>query len=276
MKPRVIEFPNTTGCAGIALDRANHLPRTKKGYISADPLFLSSTEARDSLSITSKSPSKTASPPTTSLLPEARPPPTPSQNRSPDLIPARNTNNKYPVTNNHYLSVIHQDLVAAINAQMNQELTAAHNYLAMSAHFEAVSLPGFAKWMDVQHDEEQLHAKRLFRYLLDRGGKVTLGDIPTPNISFGKPHEVFEAALKQEQANSTSINELYNLATKNNDHATKSHLQWFLDEQVEEEASIDEILGQLDLAGNDSSALLYLDDKLGARNSAEAVPGADA
>lgn len=172
--------------------------------------------------------------------------------------------------------MIHLDLEAAINAQINQELTAAHNYLAMSAHFEAESLPGFAKWMDVQHDEEQLHAKRLFRYLLDRGGKVTLGDIPTPNTSFGQPRDVFEAALKQEQANTTSINQLYDLATKNNDHATKSHLQWFLDEQVEEEASIEEILGQLELAGTDSSALLYLDDKLGARNTAEAVPGTGA
>ena len=169
--------------------------------------------------------------------------------------------------------MIHPDLVSAINAQINQELTAAHDYLAMSAHFEAVSLPGFAKWMDVQHDEEKLHAKRLFRYLLDRGGKVTLGDIPTPNTDFGKPRDVFETALSMEQANTKSINKLYELATQHNDHATKSHLQWFLDEQVEEEASIEEILGQLELAGQDSSALLYLDDKLGARNAAEAVPG---
>lgn len=170
--------------------------------------------------------------------------------------------------------MIHPDLQKAINLQINQELTASHNYLAMSAHFAAVNLPGFSRWMELQHQEETLHAKRLFRYLLDRGGEITLGEIATPSSEYGSPPSVFELALEQEQANTKSINELYDLATKVNDHATKSHLQWFLDEQVEEEASIEEILGQLELAGDDSSALLFLDDKLGSRKAESEVPGA--
>jgi ferritin len=172
--------------------------------------------------------------------------------------------------------MIHADLEAAINAQINQELTASHVYLAMSAHFSDANLPGFARWMEVQHQEETLHAKRLFRYLLDRGGKVKLGEISQPPSDFATPRRGFEIALEQEQANTKSINALYDLATTVNDHATKSHLQWFLDEQVEEEASIEEVLGQLDLVGGDSSALLFLDDKLGARPEAETVPGSEA
>ncbi len=172
--------------------------------------------------------------------------------------------------------MIKPELESAINAQINQELAASHTYLAMSAHFAAANLPGFSQWMDVQHREETLHAKRLFRYLLDRGGRVTLGPIQAPPSEFGSPSEVFRRALEQEVANTDSINRLYDLATTVNDHATKSHLQWFLDEQVEEEASIEEILGQLQLAGEDTSALLYLDDKLGARSTPEPVPGADA
>ena len=143
--------------------------------------------------------------------------------------------------------MIHPEIETALNAQINQELTAAHNYLGMAAHFDALNLDGFSHWMNMQHDEEEAHAKRLFSYLLDRGGKVQLGAIPAPTCDTDKPIEIFQIALGQEQANTRSINDLYELATKHNDHATKSHLQWFLDEQVEEEASIEEILGHLEL-----------------------------
>jgi ferritin len=171
--------------------------------------------------------------------------------------------------------MIHPEIESAINAQINQELTAAHSYLGMAAYFDVLNLDGFSRWMSLQHDEEGDHAKRLFRYLLDRGGKVQLGAIPAPDFDAGDHVRLFEVALSQEQANTKSINELYELATKHNDHATKSHLQWFIDEQVEEEASIDEILGHLTLAGDDTAALLYLNDKLGQRQ-AEAPAGAGA
>ena len=167
--------------------------------------------------------------------------------------------------------MIHPEIETALNAQINQELAAAHSYLGMAAHFSSLNLDGFSRWMDLQHDEEKEHAKRLFRYLLDRGGKVQLGAISAPQCDSDKPIALFEAALAQEQANTRSINELYEHVTQHNDHATKSHLQWFIDEQVEEEASIEEILGHLELAGDDTAALLYLNDKLGKRQ-AEAVP----
>ena len=167
--------------------------------------------------------------------------------------------------------MIHPDIETALNAQINQELAAAHSYLGMAAHFDGLNLDGFSRWMSLQHDEEKEHAKRLFRYLLDRGGSVRLGAIPAPEFTTGDHVKLFEVALAQEQANTKSINELYELATTHNDHATKSHLQWFIDEQVEQEASIDEILGHLKLAGDDTAALLYLNDKLGQRQ-----PEADA
>ncbi len=167
--------------------------------------------------------------------------------------------------------MIHEELETAINAQINLERTVAHSYLGMAARFGELNLDGFSRWMSLQADEEREHADRLFRYLLDRAGKVRLGAIPAPDFETGDHVKLFEVALAQEQANTSSINELYELATKHNDHATKSHLQWFIDEQVEEEASIEEILGHLKLAGEDTAALLYLNDKLGQR---QPEPGA--
>ena len=171
-------------------------------------------------------------------------------------------------------TMIDPEIEKAINSQINQELGAAHNYLAMSAYFDAKNLDGFATWMRVQHEEEQAHAMRLFRYLLDRGGKLDLDSIAKPVAEFESTMEVFKKALSQEVSNTKSINNLYELATLHNDHATKSHLQWFLDEQVEEESTIEEIIGLLELAGSDTSALLFLNDKLGSRQPEEVPEGA--
>ena len=110
--------------------------------------------------------------------------------------------------------MIHDDLVAALNRQLNQELTASYNYLGMSAYFDENNLDGFAKWMKLQHDEEVQHAMRLFRYLLDRGGKISFEPIPAPDVSYSSAIEVFRAALSQEVANTTSVNSLYELGNK--------------------------------------------------------------
>ncbi len=126
-------------------------------------------------------------------------------------------------------------LESAINQQINQEFAAGYSYLAMAAHFEGRNLDGFAQWMTAQHQEELAHAMRLYRYVLDRGGKVTLEAIDKPKADFGSTRGVFEAAYAQERANTKSINQLYGLAKSLGDYATISHLQWFLDEQVEEE-----------------------------------------
>ena len=165
--------------------------------------------------------------------------------------------------------MIHKELEDALNDQINQELTAAYNYLGMSTHFDTKNLDGFAAWMLLQHDEEQAHARRLLTYLQDRGGEVKLRAIPAPIVEFTTPLEVFERALETEVENTRSINNLYEIAVKLNDHATKSHLQWFLDEQVEEEKSMEDVIAHLKLAGDDSAALLYLNDKLGARSPDE-------
>ena len=154
---------------------------------------------------------------------------------------------------------------SALVAQINQEFTAAHTYLAMAAWFDQESLDGFANWMMLQNQEETAHGMRLFRYLLDRGGNLEMEGIGKPRVEYSSVREVFEVALEQERENTRSINNLYELATTANDYATISHLQWFLDEQVEEEKSIEDILALIDRAGGDPSALLYLNDKLGAR-----------
>ena len=162
--------------------------------------------------------------------------------------------------------MIHDKLEAALNGQINQELTASYSYLGMSTHFDNQNLDGFANWMLLQHEEEKAHAMKLLHYLQDRGGKVSLNAIPAPLSSFGEPLEVFQKALETEVQNTKSINALYELALELNDHATVSHLQWFLDEQVEEEKSIEDIIALLERVGNESAGLLYLDDKLGSRS----------
>lgn len=161
--------------------------------------------------------------------------------------------------------MIHQDLEDALNRQINQELTAAYNYLGMSSYFDTQNLDGFSKWMMMQHNEENQHAMRLFHYLQDRGGTVRLNAIPAPSVDYSDPLDVFQKALETEIDNTNSINALYELAYSLNDHATKSHLQWFLDEQVEEEKSMEDVIALLERIGNDTAGLLYLNDKLGAR-----------
>lgn len=162
---------------------------------------------------------------------------------------------------------------AGINQQINQELSAAYVYLGMTAYFESEDLTGFAHWCRLQHEEEQAHAKRLFDYLLDRGGKVSLGSIEGPKCDYETPLQVFETSLVQEQLNTSSINALYDLASSLNDQATVSHLQWFVDEQVEEEALVGEVVSLVKRAGAEVAALLYLNDKLGARTAEEPAAG---
>ena len=167
--------------------------------------------------------------------------------------------------------MIHADLQIAINQQINQEFTAAYNYLGMAAYFDEHNLDGFTNWMQRQFEEEQAHGLRLIRYLQDRGGKVQLGELASPETGYASTLEIFKIALEQEQENTKSINELYALATSLKDYATKSHLQWFIDEQVEEEKSVEDVIALLERIGDDPAGLLYLNDKLGARE-AEVVP----
>ena len=165
--------------------------------------------------------------------------------------------------------MIQKEIEGAINSQINQEFSASYAYLGMAAYFETSNLAGFAHWCVVQQEEEMQHAMRLFRYLLDRGGNVSLEKIKKPRQDYQNPQEVFEVALSHEQENTKAINDLYKLASTLNDHATMSHLQWFLDEQVEEEKMVGELVSLIKMAGSDVNALLYLNDKLASRTTEE-------
>ncbi len=157
----------------------------------------------------------------------------------------------------------------ALNRQINHELTAAYSYFAMSAYFEGISLSGFAAWMMRQREEELQHAARLYNYLMDRGGKSDFPPIGSPQVEFSSVIDVFETALKLEQVNTAEINDLYQLAAGVQDFATLSAMQWFLDEQVEEEKSMGEMLDMVKFAGNDKGALLVLNQQLAKGNAGQ-------
>ncbi|HUG00289.1 MAG TPA: ferritin [Longimicrobiales bacterium] len=157
----------------------------------------------------------------------------------------------------------------AINEQIRNELYSGYVYLAMSAHFEEQNLNGFANWMRLQAQEELAHGMRLFDYLLDRGGRVVLEGIDQPPTDWGTPLQIFEHALEHERLVTRMIDALYDLAREKQDNATQVALQWFITEQVEEEASADAAVDQLRRAGDNAAALLMLDQKFGARSDAD-------
>ena len=156
-------------------------------------------------------------------------------------------------------------IVDAINAQINREFNAAYFYLSMSAHFENQNLPGFARWMRLQHDEEVSHAMRFFDFLYDIGGSVTLQAVKKPTATWSSAKAVIRDALKHEKGVSKAINDLYALALKEKDYPAQVHLQWFVTEQVEEEKAVGDILAKMERAGDSGHALLLMDRELGAR-----------
>ncbi len=161
--------------------------------------------------------------------------------------------------------MLSEKLQGAINEQIKNELYSGYLYLAMSAYCEDEGWPGFAHWMRLQAEEEQEHAMRLFDYVNDRGGRVTLHAIEQPAAEFGTPLEMFEAVYAHEQKVTALIHELYAMALAENDYPTQVMLQWFVDEQVEEEKSVDEIVNLLSRAAGHTASLMMLDRQLGAR-----------
>lgn len=153
----------------------------------------------------------------------------------------------------------------AIEAQIGREFYAGYLYLSMAASFEAASLDGFGHWMRKQAEEEREHAMKLFDFLLDRGERVELQPIDAPPSAFRSALDTFEQALEHEKEVSRSINELYELAAKEQDHPARILLNWFVEEQVEEEKSAAAIVDRLAMAGDDSAAILMLDKEMGDR-----------
>jgi len=156
-----------------------------------------------------------------------------------------------------------------INDQIAHEFYAAYLYLAMAAHFEEQNYDGFAGWMRMQAKEEVGHAMRLFDYLVERGESVELKRIDQPPREFGSPAEAFRAALEHERKVTGLINGIYEAATAADDYATQIMLQWFIEEQVEEEDSTGTAVHQLEMAGDNNAALMFLDNKFGGRSTAD-------
>lgn len=167
---------------------------------------------------------------------------------------------------------LHPEVEKALNEQVKVELHSAYTYLGMSAFFEHASYPGFSSWMRLQGNEEMDHAKKFVQYIFDRNGTLALSDIPKPIVEYKGPIEAYEASLKQEQAVSESIIRIYELAAQHKDYPTQSFLKWFLDEQVEEENTVQDFIGQLKLVGNTPVGLFQL-DREAARRSAAGTKG---
>jgi ferritin len=156
-------------------------------------------------------------------------------------------------------------LEKVLNDQINLELASAYAYLGMVAYFDNTPFTGFAAWMRVQSAEEVGHAGRFFKYVVERGGKVTLGAIAAPKCEYKSPLEVFKAALGHEQKVSAAICVIYDQASAEKDYPTLSFLKWFLDEQVEEERNVGDMLAKLELAGEHRGALYQLDNQAARR-----------
>lgn len=150
-----------------------------------------------------------------------------------------------------------------ITQQIHNELFAHMQYLAMSAFFEHGAFTGFAAWFRRQAAEEHNHAMKFYDFLIERGNNVILKGVEAPKTEFKSPAEVFRLALQQERNVTKNIHAIYDVAQKEKDFATLEALNWFLKEQVEEEDSVGEMLDKVELAGSDSSALLFLDHEAG-------------
>jgi ferritin len=161
--------------------------------------------------------------------------------------------------------MMQQRMQDAINEQINWELYSSYLYLSMSTYFESINLKGFSNWMRVQAMEELTHFKRFYDFLTARGGRVVLSEIKAPPREWGSPLEAFEEVLRHEEGVTERINRLVDLAGELRDHATASFLRWFVDEQVEEEASVEGIIQGLRLNKDNPSGLFMIDRELSQR-----------
>jgi ferritin len=161
--------------------------------------------------------------------------------------------------------MISKNMEKALNEQINAEMYSAYLYLSMESYFMSLNLNGFANWMRVQVQEELTHTMKIYDFVNDRGGRVTLKSIAAPQAEWKSPLAVFEATYTHEQKVTGLINELVNLAVKEKDHATAVFLQWFVSEQVEEESAAQKTVQQLKTLEKTPAGILMLDRELGQR-----------
>jgi ferritin len=161
--------------------------------------------------------------------------------------------------------MLNEKIQDALNKQVNAEFYSSYIYLSMSAYFQSINLNGFANWMRVQTQEELTHAMKVFDFINDRGGKVTLMPVQGPPTEWDSPLAAFEQAYQHEQHMTQLINNLDKLALEENDRATSIFLQWFITEQIEEEANANDVVQKLKLIDGAPNGIFMLDRELGQR-----------
>lgn len=164
--------------------------------------------------------------------------------------------------------MVSKELENAINKQINAEFWSAYLYLSMSAHFAHEGLPGFANWFKVQFQEEQDHAVKFMNYLISKGNKVELTPIEKVDTSWDSLLKAFQDTLNHERVVTSLINNLVSIARKENDYATENMLQWFVNEQVEEEETAQAMIDSLKLIGSNGFGIYTMDKELGQRSYA--------
>ena len=157
-------------------------------------------------------------------------------------------------------------MVAALNEQIKHELYSSYLYLSMAAYCETQNLKGFAHWMKLQAEEERGHAMKFYDYLLGNAQRVALEALERPPLDFGSPRAIFQAVLEHERMITGRIHKLYDLAMQERDYRTQIMLQWFVSEQIEEEANAMDILARIEMVDERPSAVLWIDKELKKRS----------
>jgi len=167
--------------------------------------------------------------------------------------------------------MLSKTLEKALNKQINNEYYSAFLYLSMASHFENINMLGMARWMRMQYEEEIMHAMKIFDMVIGMEGQVVLKQVDSPPTKFDSVLSVFKQTLDHERNVTKMINDIYSIARKESNYAVQSALQWFIDEQVEEEKSVLEIVNQLKMIGDETTSLLMLDSKLGSRTDSPEI-----
>jgi ferritin len=161
--------------------------------------------------------------------------------------------------------MIKKKIEQAFNKQINEEVFSFYLYLSMAAWFDTINLKGFSLWMKIQAQEEMFHAMKFYNHILERGGNVELAKIAEPKTKWETPLNLYEESLAHERHITACIDDLMNLILEEKDHASQSLVQWFVDEQVEEEANFSEIVDKLKMIGDHNPLLLMQDKEMGQR-----------
>ena len=163
--------------------------------------------------------------------------------------------------------MLSEKMLERLNQQLNVELHAAYKYLSLAAYCHGVNMNGAAKWLQLQGQEELQHAMKIYNYIIDKGGDVNMLPVQAPNLELNSLVDVFECSLKSEQSVTAAIHDLVALAIEEKDYSTHTFLQWFVTEQIEEEALVSEILESVRMVGNDGPGLFLIDREMGNRQA---------